>query len=122
MQTGASKDGSEARYTPRPRDRYGDRHVALEPIDELLETRVMARILDEVVHGMPVDSVAARTEEERAFARRVRADVERTLAETPDEGCTSYVEWALEPDLVFGPGSAGSDSPGSDNHGRQAPV
>jgi len=98
MQTGGSMEGSEARYTPQPYRR----HAAVEPVDELLETRVMARIMDDVVHGMPADRVPARSEEERAFARRVRADVERTLAETPDEGCTSFVEWTLGPNLASG--------------------
>ena len=102
MQTGRSREGSEARYTLQPYDKHGAEHAAVEPIDERLESRVMARIMDEVVHGMPADCVAARSEEERAFARRVRADVERTLAETPDEGCTSYVEWTLGPDMASG--------------------
>lgn len=87
-------------YTPGPYSK----HAAVEPKDELLETRVMARIMDEVVHGVPVECVAAENDEERAFARRVREDVERTLAETPDEGCTSFVEWSLGPD--FGEGQA----------------
>ncbi len=86
-------------YTPGPYSK----HAAVEPKDELLETRVMARILDEVVHGVPADCVAARSGEERAFARRVQADVERTLAETPTEGSTSFVEWALGPNFGEGP-------------------
>ena len=99
----AARTGAEARYTPRPYTK----HTAVEPIDELLETRVMTRIMDEVVHGVPADCVAAKSDEERAFARRVRADVERTLGEEPDEGCTSYVEWELGPDFGLGPDSDG---------------
>ena len=89
----------EELYTPGPYPR----HAAVEPRNELLETRVMARILDEIVHGVPAECVAAGSDEERSFARRVREDVERTLAEPPDEGCTSFVDWALGPDFGQGP-------------------
>ncbi len=76
----------------------GRRH-ATEPKDELLETRVMKRILGDVLHGASAECVEAETGEERAFARRVQQDVEEGLAEAPDEGTTSFVEYSLGRDF-----------------------
>ncbi len=55
----------------------------------------MARLLDDVVHGVPAAKTVAAGSVERAFALRVQRHVEKALAEPPDEGTTSYLAWTL---------------------------
>ena len=76
-------------YSPAP---YG-RKLAREPYDELLDTQVMVRILDEVSHGVPAECVEALVEG-RGPAAQQRSRDRDVVGEPPEFRDAGEAAWA----------------------------